>query len=89
MTPGEMETVILLLLAVLFLAALVSTIVLVFFRPWLIVRGEQDQHQNLESGEAPEPRGSPESAGEASGSSEAPPDGAERRRSWWRRFFGY
>ncbi len=43
MTPGEMETVILLLLAVLFLATLVSTIVLVFFRPWLIMRRDQDQ----------------------------------------------
>ncbi len=86
MTPGEMEAVVLLLLAVLFLAALVSTNVLIFFRPWLILRSEWDQHQDLESA-ASEPQESSEMGAEA-------PDGSERgvpsdgeRRSWWRRLF--
>ena len=55
--------IILLLLAVLFLAVVVSAMVLVFFRPWLILRGEQDQHQNPESA-APELREVPETASE-------------------------
>jgi flagellar basal body-associated protein FliL len=55
--------IILLLLAVLFLAVVVSAMVLVFFRPWRILRGEQDQHQDLESA-APEPREVPETASE-------------------------
>jgi flagellar basal body-associated protein FliL len=84
-TPGEM--VVLLLLAVLFLAAMVGAMVLVFFRPWLILRREQDQYQEDLESEAPEPRESPESAGEASGDGDVPPDG--QRRSWWRRYFGY
>jgi flagellar basal body-associated protein FliL len=55
--------IILLLLAVLFLAVVVSAMVLVFFRPWLILRGEQDEHQNPESA-APEPREVSETASE-------------------------
>ena len=68
--------VVLLLLAVLFLAAMVGAMVLLYFRPWLILRREQeDQHQNLESAtEGPE-------------GAEAPPD--TKRRSWWRRYFGF
>ncbi len=61
--------IVLLLLAVLFLAALVYTIVLVFFPPRLILRGERGQHQNLESA-ATEPRGSPETASEDDASQE-------------------
>jgi hypothetical protein len=82
-TPGEMETVVLLLLAVLFLAALVSTIVLVFFRPWLIMRRDQDQFQNLETAAA-ELRESLKTATKSAGEGE--PLGVERR-SWWRRWF--
>jgi hypothetical protein len=67
------------------LAAMVGIMVLVFFRPWLIMRREQeDQHQNLES-VAAEPRESPESATEGPEGAEAPPD--TKRRSWWRRMF--
>jgi hypothetical protein len=62
-TLGEM--VVLLLFAVLFLAAMVLAIVLVFFRPWLTPRRERDQ-EDLES-TAPAPRDSPETASEASG----------------------
>ena len=78
-----METVVLLLLAVLFLATLVSTIVLVFFRPWLIMRRDQDQLQNLETAAA-ELRESLQTATESAGEGE--PLGVERR-SWWRRLF--
>ncbi len=84
MTLGEM--IVLLLLAVLFLAAMVGAMVLLFFRPWLILRGERDQHQELESA-APEPRDGPETASEASGGDEVPPD--TEKRSWWRRYFGF
>jgi hypothetical protein len=78
--------IVLLLLAVLFLAVVVYTMVLVFFRPWLIMRREQDQRQDLES-VAAEPRESPESATEGPEEAEAPPD--TERRSWWRRYFGF
>ncbi len=83
MTLGEM--LVLLSLAVLFLAAMAGTMVLFFFRPWLILRRERDQHQeNLESAVS-EPRESSETTSEASGGSEVPP---ETQRSWWRRMFG-
>jgi hypothetical protein len=86
MTTGE--TVVLLLLAVLFLAVVVSAMVIVFFRPWLILRGERDQHQEDLENADPEPRDDPETAAEASGGSEVPPDGAAEHRSWWRRYLG-
>jgi hypothetical protein len=79
---------VLLLLAVLFLAVVVGAMVLVFLRPGLIMRRERDQHQEDLESAAPEPRDGPETASEASDSSETPPDG-EGQRSWWRRFFGY
>ncbi len=79
--------VVLLLGAVLFLATLIYTMVLVFLRPWPMVRPEQDQHQEDLENADPEPRDDLETAAETSDSSEAP-DG-EGRRSWWRRYFGY
>ncbi len=82
--PAEM--VVLLLLAVLFLAAVVGTIVLVFFRPWLMMHREQDQHQEDLESAAPKPRESPESAGKASGDSGVADD--RERRPGWRRFWG-
>ncbi len=79
------EMVVLLLLAVLFLAAMVGAMVLVFFRPWLILRRERDQHQEDLESAAPEPRESPtEAASGADGGKD--PEG--ERRPWWRRFWG-
>jgi len=77
MTPGE--TVVLLLLAVLFLAVVGSTMVLVFFRPWLILRGERDQHQEELESTAADPRESSETATEASDKDERTP---EENRPW-------
>ena len=79
LTPGEM--VVLLLLAVLFLAAMVGAMVLVFFRLWRILRDERDQHQNLESA-ATEPRESRKSVTEGPGEveEEVPPDDLDHHK---------